>query len=113
VILNKAKEFLLVGKISTQVKANALWVVVFKPVIESLVVTDVESLLVKLPLQTPVGSAMKSKPGCDCLMAGITSTSTRLPAVDPRGCSRGALDDRIQQKHRHIAANTVTLTGYS
>ena len=112
-ILNKTKEFLLVGKISTQVKAKALWVVVFKPVIERLVVTHVESLLVKLPLQAPIGFGNEEEAGMRLLDGGDYIDPVLACRPLTRACAPGALEDRIQQKHRHIEANTVTLTGDS
>lgn len=52
--LDETEELLLVGKLSTQMKAYTLRVAVLQPVTELLVVAEVETLLVKLPLRVPV-----------------------------------------------------------
>ncbi len=44
-ILEEAKELLLVSKISTEMKPNTLCIVMLQAIIEPLVVTKVESLL--------------------------------------------------------------------
>ena len=54
VVLEEAKQLLLVGKISTEMKPNTLCIVMLQAIIESLVVTEVEPLLLQLPLQVPV-----------------------------------------------------------
>jgi hypothetical protein len=52
VVLDEPKQLVLVGRVCTEMKANALCVVMFQAIIESLVVTKVESLLLQVPLQT-------------------------------------------------------------
>ena len=54
-VLDEANELLLVGKVGVEVKPNTLRVVVFEAVIEPLVVAEIESLLLQLPLQVPIG----------------------------------------------------------
>ena len=54
-VLDETEELLLVGKIGAEMKADTLRIAVLQPVIELLVVAEVESLLLQLPLQVPIG----------------------------------------------------------
>src|SRR5580704_1906662 len=54
VVLEEAKQLLLVDKVSTEVKANTLRIFMLQAIIEPLVVTEVEPLPLQLPLQVPV-----------------------------------------------------------
>ena len=53
-VLDETKQLLLVSKVRTEMKPDALGVVVLQPIIEPLVVAEVEPLLLQLPLQVPV-----------------------------------------------------------
>src|ERR1700691_695337 len=55
VVLNKANQLLLVSKIRTKVKSNTFRLVVFQAIIKLLVITEIEALLLQLPLQIPIG----------------------------------------------------------
>src|SRR5262249_42708520 len=55
VVLEETQQLLLVSHCGAQMQPDALWVVVLEPIIKSLVVTEVEALLLQLPFETPVG----------------------------------------------------------
>ena len=54
-VLDEADHPLLVGRIRQEVLTHALGIPVLHPVVELLVVAEVEPLLLQLPLQVPVG----------------------------------------------------------
>ena len=49
-VLEEAKQLLLVGKVSTELKPNTLCIVMLQAIIEALVIAEVEPLLLQLPL---------------------------------------------------------------
>ena len=55
VILQETDEPVLVGHVGQQVQPHALGVAVLHPIVELLVVTVVESLLLERPFQIPIG----------------------------------------------------------
>src|SRR6478609_394812 len=54
VVLDETEQFPLVGKVSAEMEPNILCILVFKSIIESLVVAEVEAMLLQLPLQVPI-----------------------------------------------------------
>src|SRR5262249_55090813 len=54
-ILQKPDELVLVGKIGVQMRPDALGSIMLQAVVQPLVVTVVESLLLQVPLQVPIG----------------------------------------------------------
>ena len=72
-------------------KANPLGVAVFQPIVKLLVVAEVESLLLKLPLQIPICLGNKEEAGMCFLNGGDHIRPVlRWRAVDLRGCPRCA-----------------------
>src|SRR5262245_9717399 len=78
-------------------------------VVEPLVVTKVEPLLFQLPFEVPVSLGDKEK-------VRISSLNDRYKVEPVLRCRRfshtaapRAFEDRIEQQHRHVAANTVAL----
>ncbi len=55
VVLDEPHQPFLVGGVGEQVQSYLLGVLVHQPVVEALVVAEVEALLLELPLQVPVG----------------------------------------------------------
>jgi hypothetical protein len=53
-IFNKADQFSLVIKVSAKMEAHALRGVAFEAVIQALVVTVIEPLLLEFPLEIPI-----------------------------------------------------------
>src|SRR6266481_6721571 len=90
-------------------KANTLRVVVLQAVIELLVVAEVETLLLKLPLQVPISLGNEEEAGMPFLDDGdhikpVLRCQRRTCEVTPR-----ADEDCIQEEHRHVAANAIAL----
>src|SRR6266404_2359616 len=94
-------------------KANTLRVVVLQAVIELLVVAEVESLLLKLPLQVPISLGNEEEAGMRFFDGGDHINPVLRGRPLTRAAAPGALEDRIGQKHRHIAADAVALTSDS
>src|SRR5271169_5183966 len=61
VVLEEAKQLLLVGKVGTKMKPNSLCIVMFQAIIEPLVIAEVEPLLLQFPLQVPVSLGNEEK----------------------------------------------------
>jgi hypothetical protein len=53
-VLDETEQLLLVGKLSTDMQPNILRFVMFQPIIESLVVAEVEPMMLQFPLQVPI-----------------------------------------------------------
>ena len=91
-------------------KSNILCILVLQPVVELLVVAEVESLLLKLPLQIPVRLCDEKKIRIRLFDARISQASTPSLAEDRLGFPTFARRS-IQHKHRHIAADAIALIG--
>ena len=110
-VLDEPDHPLLVGKIRQEVQTHVLGSPVFHPVVEFLVVAEVEALLLQLPLQVPVGlgDELELRP------LRLDRRDERRPVVVGRPCSGprapGALEDRVQHEHGHVAADAVALPG--
>ena len=108
-VLEEPKQIVLVCKVSTQMKSNALCIVVFQSIIKPLVVAEVESPLLQLPLQVPVGLSDKAK----ARMRSLDRGNYIVPIFGWRPLRRsalpGAFEDLVQHKHGHVAADAVTL----
>src|SRR6266404_5851727 len=105
VILNEAKQLVLVRESGTQVKPDALCVRVFKVVVECFVVTVIKAQLLQFPLQVPVSLGNEQKAGMRSLyvrndiypiLCGGRCACTRCPC---------ALEDRVQKQHCHVSAH--------
>ena len=109
-VLEEAKQLLLVGKVSTQMKPNALCVFMLQTIIEALVVTEVEPPLLQLPLQIPVSLGNKEK----VRMRSRDGRNRVSPVFGwrPLPCTTapGAFEDLVQQKHGHVATDAITLS---
>ena len=68
VIFDEANQFSLIGRIGTEVQANAFCAFMLEAIVESFVVAEVESELLQLPLQVPTRLCDKEEIGmCACL----------------------------------------------
>src|SRR5271170_2207144 len=110
VVLEEAKQLLLVVKVGTEMKPNTLCIIMLEAIIEPLVVAEVEPQLLQLPLQAPVSFGheeelrMPSLDGCDY------ATPVLVWRPLPCAAAPGAFEDPVQQKHSHVAADTITLS---
>ena len=52
-VLNETKQLRLIGQISTEMKANAFRITVLQSIVELLVVAEVKSLVVEVPIPGP------------------------------------------------------------
>src|SRR5262249_55920428 len=111
VVLDKPKEFCLVSKVGAEMETYTLRIAMLQAVVEPLVVTKVEPLLLQLPFEVPVSLGNKKK----FRISGLNDRNKIAPVFRCRRFSRatapGAFEDRIEQQHRHVAANTVALAG--
>ena len=91
-------------------KANILRTIVLKPIVELLVLAEIKTLLLQLPLQIPIGLSNEK----ETWMLLLNCPDHVDPVLGGRPLTRAAaprsLEDRIQQKHRHIAADAIALT---
>src|SRR5271165_7010058 len=78
---------------------------------EPLVVAEVETLLLQLPLQVPVSLGNKEKVRMRFLSGG--DYVAPVLGFRPRPCTAAprAFEDCVQQQHRHVAANAIALAG--
>src|SRR5512139_3520377 len=92
-------------------QSHALRTVMGEPIIEPLVIAEIESLLLELPLKVPVGLGYEDdlrmpRPQCpDHLQPELRlgpGPGTRAPR---------ALEHLVDEKHRHVAAHAVALLG--
>src|SRR5580692_1994521 len=110
VVLEEANQLLLVGKVSAEMKPNSLCIVMLQAIVEPLVVTEVEPLLLQLPLQVPVGLGneaevrMRSLDGWDHV--------TPILGWRPLPCTTApsTFEDLVEQKHGHVATDAITLS---
>ena len=111
-VLEEAQQLGLIRRIGVQVKTNAFGILVFQAIVEPLVVTEVKSFLLQLPLQVPIGFGDEKEVRiCFCLTAGIASTQYSVGGVAPARLPQVRSKIEFSSKHRHVAAHTVALTG--
>src|SRR5215469_15779971 len=60
-ILDKANQLVLVVHVGAEVQAHVFGRVVFEPIVELLVVAEIEAELLQLPLKIPIGLGDKKK----------------------------------------------------
>ena len=111
VVLDEADEALLIRGVAAQVAANLVAALVHEPVVQALVVTEAEAVLLERPLEIPVGLGKEDEarvPGGDSRNHGVPVLPgrPRAGALAPR-----ALEDVVQHQHRHVAADSVALLG--
>src|SRR5580704_7101203 len=110
VVLEEAKQLLLVGEVSTEMKPNPLCIVMLQAIIEPLVVAEVEPLLLQLPLQVPVSLGNEA----EVWMRSLDGRDHVTPVLGcrPLPCTTapGAFEDLVQQKHGHIATDAIALS---
>src|SRR4029077_7364530 len=103
VVFNEPKELCLIGEISAEMKPHTLRIVMLQAVIEPLVITEVEPLLLQLPLEAPVSLGDKEK----FRIRSLDGRNKLTPVFRCRPLSRavapGAFEDRVQEQHRHVA----------
>src|SRR5215210_6961881 len=98
-VLDESDQFFLVGLVGTEMESHFFCGTVFQTVVQPLVITVVKSLLLKLPLEVPVGL-------CDEQDARISLTrglDDIRPIFSPwcLTCTRspGSLEDWIRHEH--------------
>ena len=93
-------------------KPDTLGIVMFQTIIELFIVAEVESLLLQLPLQVPIGLGHEQEPG----ESQFNGPDHFGPIVGRWAGSRpgspGPLEDAVHEKHGHIAADAVALAGH-
>ena len=86
VVFQEAKQLLLVGKVSTKMKADTFRIIMLKPVIESLVIAEVKPMLLQLILQVPISLGNEAHVRVRLLNgAGSQHPSIRLAVVARQG----------------------------
>ena len=110
-IFDKADQFSLVVKVSAKMEAYALRGVAFEAVIQALVVTVIEPLLLEFPLEVPISLSNKKEIRPSFLQGGNHIN----PVLCCRRCTSavapGSFEDCVDDKHRHVATYAVALVG--
>src|SRR5262245_25846096 len=109
VVLDEPKEFLLVGEVAGEVKPYTIRITMLQTVVEPLVVTKVEPLLLQLPFEVPISLGDKEKVRISSLNHGDKVAPVFRCRLFSRTAAPRAFEDRIEQQHRHVAANAVAL----
>ena len=104
--------WLSIGKTSREMEADVLCIAVFQPVVEPLVIAEIESLLLEFPLQVPICFGNKEEAGmlflyCRYHIRPIFSRESRASAASPR-----ALENGVQEKHCHVTTHPIALLGH-
>ena len=94
VVLDETNQLALISKIGAEMKADALSIAVFEPIVKFLVIAEVETLLLKLPLQIPISLGNKEKSGKLFLTAQITSAQYSVAGAVPGAAAPGAFENR-------------------
>ena len=85
----------MVSKISAEMPADAFCIAVLHPIVKLLVVTEVETLLLELPLQVPVSLGDKEKTGMLLLDGGDHIDPVLRCGPQSRTSAPGALENRV------------------
>ena len=104
-VLDEAQQALLVAGVRLQVPAHRLGGLVHEPVVEALVVAEVEALLLERPLHVPVGLGDEQRgPGCAALTRAISggqySSAGAAPARSPHVRAKTSLVISIAMSQR-------------
>ena len=109
VVLDEAKEPLLIVGGRLQVAPHRLGGPADEAIVEALVVAEVEALLLQRPLHVPVGLRDEHERG----MRRVDGGDDRGPVVLRRGVTGprapGAREDFVGHQHRHVTADAVAL----
>src|SRR5258706_5655133 len=92
-------------------KADALRIAMLQPIVELLVITEVEALLLKLPLQIPISFGDEDEIRMRFLYDGNQISPVLRCRPWTRAAAPGPLEDRVQQEHGHVAADSIALAG--
>src|SRR5947209_1741835 len=106
VVLDKPKELGVIRRIRTQVQPPTLCILVLQAVVESLVVTEVKALLLKLPFEIPVSLGYKEKSRGHVLNGRNDLAPILLRRRLPDPAPPRALENSVQQKHRHVTSDS-------
>src|SRR6516162_6678097 len=93
-------------------KPDALCVVMLQTVIESLVIAEVEPVLLQFPLKVPIRLRYEEEAGMLSFHRRDDVSPVLCRGSEARATPPGAFEDCIQQKHRHVATYAVALAGY-
>ena len=108
-ILEEPNQSLLISRVCQQVRPHAFRIFMAEPIVESLVVTIIKTLLLQYPLHVPVGFRNKKK----IRKLLFDRWNHRCPIVLCRRLSRpgspGSGKDLIQEKHCHVASHSISL----
>jgi len=111
VVLDEAHQVGLVRVAGQEVQPHLLGALVDEPVVQPLIVAEVEALLLERPLQVPV--RLGHEP--EFRVRLVQRTDHRRPVVVGRpGAGAfipGTREDVVHHEHRHVAADTVALIG--
>src|SRR5882672_4130001 len=109
VVFYEAKQLSLIGKICTEVEPNAFCAIVLQPVIEPLVVAEIEPQLLQLPFHVPVSFRNK----LERRILFLDSRDHISPVFRCRTLARatvpGLPENRAKNQHRHVASNAIAL----
>src|SRR5215471_244054 len=110
-ILDEAEQSSLVGKIGTEMKADALCMGVFHPIVELLVVAEIETLPLEFPFQVPV--SLRDKEKFRMLVLSGRDHVHPILCFRPRPGTRtpSPFENRVHRQHRHVTANAIALLG--
>ena len=110
-VLDEPHHALLVRKVRQEMLPHALGGPVLHPVVEFLVVAEVETLLLQLPLQIPI--RLGDEP--ELRVPALDRRDHRRPVVvvgfGPGAATPRALEGGVQHEHGHVAPNAVALFG--
>src|SRR5215469_7595995 len=110
-VLDKTKKLIVVSRVVAEMKPNALRVSMFQPVIQPLVITEIETLLLEFPFEIPVSLGDEE----EIRMRLHYRRDHVHPIIGGGGCADvalpRALEDGVEQKHRHVAAQAIALGG--
>src|SRR6185436_5226471 len=102
VVLDESDQFFLIRLIGAQMESHLLRGAMLQPIVQPLVVTVVEPLLLKFPLEIPIGFCNEQDPRIS-LAYGSDELDPKFPPwFLTRAGSPRPLDDRIHHEHGHI-----------
>src|SRR5262245_49097440 len=105
VVLEEAREFLLVIESRTKMFAHRARVAFAQAVVEALVVGVVEALLLHVPFAVPIHLGHETE-----VRRLLAHAARRFRPEQWRAYPPSPLEDIWQHQHRHVAADAVALS---
>src|ERR1700689_498052 len=109
VVLQKAQQVLLVSKAGKEMESNTLRIAMFQPIIEPLVVAEVEPLALQLILQVPVSLGDETEVRMHVLNSGDQIPPILGGRLLPGTIAPCTPEDLVQHKHGHVATDSIPL----